>query len=77
MVPTVQGRQVQSTGVQTGGFTTPQTQDAFGALSGVGEKYIGAVAEAKQRANVALSQEASLKLSQAEEDLKTKLYSLK
>lgn len=77
IVPTVQGRQVQSTGVQTGGFTTPQTQDAFGALSGVGEKYIGAVAEAKQRANVALSQEASLKLSQAEEDLKTKLYSLK
>ncbi|EMW0953878.1 transglycosylase SLT domain-containing protein [Citrobacter freundii] len=77
IVPTVQGRQVQSTGVQTGGFTTPQTQDAFGALSGVGEKYIGAVAEAKQRANVALSQEASLKLSQAEEDLKTQLYSLK
>ncbi|WP_079948344.1 transglycosylase SLT domain-containing protein [Salmonella enterica] len=77
IVPTVQGRQVQSTGVQTGGFTTPQTQDAFGALSGVGEKYIGAVAEAKQRANVALSQEASLKLSQSEEDLKTKLYSLK
>lgn len=77
IVPTVQGRQVQSTGVQTGGFTTPQTQDAFGALSGVGEKYIGAVAEAKQRDNVALSQEASLKLSQAEEDLKTQLYSLK
>ncbi|EEM7368376.1 transglycosylase SLT domain-containing protein [Salmonella enterica] len=77
IVPTVQGRRVQSTGVQTGGFTTPQTQDAFGALSGVGEKYIGAVAEAKQRANVALSQEASLKLSQAEEDLKTQLYSLK
>ena len=77
IVPTVQGRQVQSTGVQTGGFTTPQTQDAFGALSGVGEKYIGAVAEAKQRANVALSQEASLNLSQAEEDLKTQLYSLK
>ncbi|HHT2663929.1 TPA: transglycosylase SLT domain-containing protein [Citrobacter freundii] len=77
IVPTVQGRQVQSTGVQTGGFTTPQTQDAFGALSGVGEKYIGAVAEAKQRANVALSQEASLKLSQAEENLKTQLYSLK
>ncbi|HBM9354096.1 TPA: transglycosylase SLT domain-containing protein [Citrobacter freundii] len=77
IVPTVQGRQVQSTGVQTGGFSTPQTQDAFGALSEVGEKYIGAVAEAKQRSNVALSQEASLKLSQAEEDLKTKLYSLK
>ncbi|ECE6694103.1 transglycosylase SLT domain-containing protein [Salmonella enterica] len=77
IVPTVQGRQVQSTGVQTGGFSAPQTQDAFGALSEVGEKYIGAVAEAKQRANVALSQEASLKLSQAEEDLKTQLYSLK
>ncbi|HAT3957227.1 transglycosylase SLT domain-containing protein [Citrobacter freundii] len=77
IVPTVQGRQVQSTGVQTGGFSAPQTQDAFGALSEVGEKYIGAVAEAKQRANVALSQEASLKLSQDEEDLKTQLYSLK
>lgn len=77
IVPTVQGRQVQSTGVQTGGFSAPQNLDAFGALSEVGEKYIGAVAEAKQRANVALSQEASLKLSQAEEDLKTQLYSLK
>ncbi|ENQ3505091.1 transglycosylase SLT domain-containing protein [Enterobacter hormaechei] len=77
IVPTVQGRQVQSTGVQTGGFSTQQTQDAFGALSEVGEKYIGAVAEAKQRANIALSQEANLKLSQAEEDLKTQLYSLK
>lgn len=76
-VPTVQGRQVQSTGVQTGGFSTQQTQDAFGALSEVGEKYIGAVAEAKQRANIALSQDASLKLSQAEENLKTQLYSLK
>lgn len=77
IVPTVQGRQVQSTGVQTGGFSTQQTQDAFGALSEVGEEYIGAVAEAKQRANIALSQEASLRLSQAEEDLKTQLYSLK
>lgn len=77
VVPTVTGRQVQSTGVQTGGFSAPQNLDAFGALSEVGEKYIGAVAEAKQRANVALSQEASLKLSQAEEDLKTQLYSLK
>lgn len=77
IVPTVQGRQIQSTGVQTGGFSAPQNLDAFGALSEVGEKYIGAVAEAKQRANVALSQEASLKLSQAEEDLKTQLYSLK
>lgn len=71
IVPTVQGRQVQSTGVQTGGFSAPQNLDAFGALSEVGEKYIGAVAEAKQRANVALSQEASLKLSQAEEDRKS------
>ncbi|HFW4797642.1 TPA: transglycosylase SLT domain-containing protein [Salmonella enterica subsp. diarizonae serovar 60-67:z35:-] len=77
IVPTVQGRQVQSTGVQTGGFSAPENLDAFGALSEVGEKYIGAVAEAKQRANVALSQEASLKLGQAEEDLKTQLYSLK
>lgn len=78
VVPTTSGRQVQSRGVQTSGFTVRANPEAFGAgLSNVIDKYAGVYAEAKQRANVALSQEASLKLSQAEEDLKTQLYSLK
>lgn len=71
VVPTVQGRQVQSTGVQTGGFNPAPTQDAFGAIAGVGEKYAGAFAEAKQRANVAMVQDASLQLSQRSNDLMT------
>ncbi|UOZ12982.1 transglycosylase SLT domain-containing protein [Enterobacter roggenkampii] len=76
-VPTVNGRQVESRGFQSPGlqaFDTPQTADVLGQVA---EQYAGAFAQAKQRANVALSQEASLKLSQAEEDLKTQLYSLK
>ncbi|WP_372451310.1 hypothetical protein [Cedecea davisae] len=71
VVPTVQGRQVQSTGVQTGGFNPAPTQDAFGAIANVGEKYVGAFAEAKQRANVAMVQDASLQLSQRSNDLMT------
>lgn len=71
VVPTVQGRQVQSTGVQTGGFNPAPTQDALGAIAGVGEKYAGAFAEAKQRANVAMVQDASLQLSQRSNDLMT------
>ncbi|WP_336709635.1 MULTISPECIES: transglycosylase SLT domain-containing protein [unclassified Cedecea] len=57
--------------MQTGGFTPAPTQDAFGAIAGVGEKYAGAFAEAKQRANVAMVQDASLQLSQRSNDLMT------
>ncbi|EJK0229580.1 transglycosylase SLT domain-containing protein [Salmonella enterica] len=77
VVPTTSGRQVQSRGVSTQGFTAFQTPNMGEVIGGVAEQYAGVLAQAKQRANVALSQEASLKLSQAEEDLKTQLYSLK
>ncbi|HAF4754024.1 TPA: transglycosylase SLT domain-containing protein [Salmonella enterica] len=77
VVPTTSGRQVQSRGVSTQGFTAFQTPNMGEVIGGVAEQYAGVLAQAKQRANVALSQEASLKLSQAEENLKTQLYSLK
>jgi len=76
-VPTVTGRQVESRGVQSGGFNTFQVPQTGALVADAADKYMGAFAEAKQRANVALSQEASLKLSQAEEELKTQLFSLK
>ncbi|MEH5097948.1 transglycosylase SLT domain-containing protein [Atlantibacter hermannii] len=76
-VPTVTGRQVETRGVSAPAFQTFAQPDVGDVLSLVAPKAIGVFAEAKQRANVALSQEASLKLSQAEEDLKTQLYSLK
>lgn len=64
VVPTVQGRQVQSQGVSTGGFSAQPSSDIYGAMADIGEKYIGAFGEAKQRANVAMAQDASLQLSQ-------------
>ncbi|ELT8356589.1 transglycosylase SLT domain-containing protein [Salmonella enterica] len=76
-VPTVTGRQVESRGFQSPGFQTFEQPNIGDALVDAGSKAIGVFGEAKQRANVALSQEASLKLSQAEEDLKIQLYSLK
>lgn len=69
VVPTVQGRQVQSQGVSTSGFTTQPQSDLIGGMAKIGEQYIGAVAEAKQRANVAMAQDASLQLSQQSSDL--------
>lgn len=76
-VPTVTGRQVESRGFQSPGFQAFEQPNIGDALVDAGSKAIGVFGQAKQRANVALSQEASLKLSQAEEDLKTQLYSLK
>lgn len=76
-VPTVTGRQVESRGVQSPGFQAFDQPNIGDAIVDAGSKAINVFGQAKQRANVALSQEASLKLSQAEEDLKTKLYSLK
>ncbi|EMX5815516.1 transglycosylase SLT domain-containing protein [Salmonella enterica] len=76
-VPTVTGRQVESRRFQSPGFQTFEQPNIGDALVDAGSKAIGVFGEAKQRANVALSQEASLKLSQAEEDLKIQLYSLK
>ncbi|EMV7410916.1 transglycosylase SLT domain-containing protein [Enterobacter soli] len=77
VVPTVTGREVQSQGFSSPGFQAFEQPNIGDALVDVGSKAISVFGEAKQRANVALSQEASLKLSQAEEDLKTQLYSLK
>ncbi|EFY4161530.1 transglycosylase SLT domain-containing protein [Salmonella enterica] len=76
-VPTVTGRQVESRGFQSPGFQAFDQPNIGDAIVNAGGKAISVFGEAKQRANVALSQEASLKLSQAEEDLKIQLYSLK
>lgn len=68
-VPTTTGRQVQSRGVQSPGlqmFNTPQIADVLGNVS---EQYAGAFVQAKQRANVAMQQDASLQLSQVGSDL--------
>nr|DAF10806.1 MAG TPA: putative lysin [Caudoviricetes sp.] len=69
VVPTTTGRQVESRGVQTGGFTAfnmPQTGEVIADAT---SQYAGAFAEAKQRANVALTQEASLQLNAVGNDL--------
>lgn len=76
-VPTLTGRQVESRGFQSPGFQAFDQPNIGDAIVNAGGKAISVFGEAKQRANVALSQEASLKLSQAEENLKTQLYSLK
>lgn len=70
-VPTVNGRQVESRGFQSPGlqaFDTPQTVDVLGQAA---EQYAGAFAQAKQRADVAQAQDASLQLSQISSDLLT------
>ncbi|MBX8878329.1 hypothetical protein HCH41_05055 [Enterobacter ludwigii] len=70
-VPTVNGRQVESRGFQSPGlqaFDTPQTADVLGQAA---EQYAGAFAQAKQRADVAQAQDASLQLSQVSSDLLT------
>ncbi|HAS1940774.1 TPA: hypothetical protein I4D94_11450 [Enterobacter asburiae] len=70
-VPTVNGRQVESRGFQSPGlqaFNTPQTADVLGQAA---EQYAGAFAQAKQRADVAQAQDASLQLSQISSDLLT------
>ncbi|WP_234103620.1 hypothetical protein [Citrobacter portucalensis] len=70
-VPTVTGRQVESRGFQSPGlqtFNTPQMGDVLG---GVADKYVDVFAQAKQRADVAQAQDASLQLSQISSDLLT------
>lgn len=69
VVPTTSGRQVQSRGVSTQGFTAYQTPDMGEVIGGVAEQYAGVFAQAKQRANVAMAQDASLSLSQISSDL--------
>ncbi|EBN4270961.1 hypothetical protein DO028_13260 [Salmonella enterica] len=69
VVPTTSGRQVQSRGVSTQGFTAFQTPNMGEVIGGVAEQYAGVLAQAKQRANVAMAQDASLSLSQISSDL--------
>ncbi|HAN9188461.1 TPA: hypothetical protein IGP75_003250 [Escherichia coli] len=69
VVPTVSGRQVESRGVQSAGlqtFSQPGIGDAFVRA---GTEAIDVFGQAKQRANIALAQEASLNLSQISSDL--------
>ncbi|EOX6948623.1 MAG: transglycosylase SLT domain-containing protein [Klebsiella michiganensis] len=76
LVPTVQGRQVESRGVSNPGFQTVDQPNIGNAILGAGEQALNVFGEAKQKANVAMAQNASLKLSQTEEELKTQLYGL-
>ncbi|RQN70963.1 hypothetical protein C3441_03165 [Escherichia coli] len=69
VVPTVSGRQVEGRGVQSAGlqtFSQPGIGDAFVRA---GTEAIDVLGQAKQRANIALAQEASLNLSQISSDL--------
>ncbi|MDN3809631.1 hypothetical protein ACVZIW_06540 [Klebsiella aerogenes] len=71
VVPTVTGRQVESRGVSTQGFQAvnqPNITDAFGA---VGTQAIDLFGQAKQRADVAMAQDASLQLTQTASNLMT------
>ncbi len=69
VVPTTSGRQVQSRGISTQGFSSFQTPNVGDVLGDVAEQYAGIITQAKQRANVAMAQDASLSLSQISSDL--------
>lgn len=71
VVPTVTGRQVESRGVQTGGFQAVAQPNISDALVNVGSQALDVFGQAKQRADVAMSQDASLQLTQAASDLMT------
>lgn len=62
IVPTVQGRQVESRGVQTGGFQTVNQPNITDALVNVGNQAIGVFGQAKQQADLALTQDATQRL---------------
>ncbi|SAP82839.1 hypothetical protein [Klebsiella grimontii] len=71
VVPTVTGRQVESRGVQTGGFQAVDQPNISDALVNVGSQALDVFGQAKQRADVAMSQDASLQLTQTASDLMT------
>lgn len=71
VVPTVTGRQVESRGVQTGGFQAVAQPSINDALVNVGSQALDVLGQAKQRADVAMSQDASLQLTQTASDLMT------
>ncbi|WP_219495556.1 hypothetical protein [Proteus terrae] len=69
-VPTYDNRTVMPERLPNNGFSVQSSPDAFGAGFGrVGEQYVGLFAEAKQRANVALAQDALLQLQDHADDL--------
>jgi len=70
-VPTVTGRQVESRGFQSPGMQAFNQPNIGDAISQVAPKAIGVFAQAKQRADVAMAQDASLQLSQVSSDLLT------
>ncbi|EMY8986234.1 hypothetical protein ABCX60_002207 [Salmonella enterica] len=70
-VPTVTGRQVESRGFQSPGFQAFEQPNIGDALTQVGGKALDVFAQAKQRADVAQAQDASLQLSQISSDLLT------
>lgn len=69
VVPTVTGRQVDSRGFQSPGFQAFDQPNIGDAIVNAGGKAISVFGEAKQRANVALTQEATLKLNAVGSDL--------
>ncbi|PSY69702.1 hypothetical protein [Escherichia coli] len=69
VVPTVSGRHVESRGVQSAGLQTFSQQGIGDAFVRAGTEAIDVLGQAKQRANIALAQEASLNLSQISSDL--------
>lgn len=71
VVPTVAGRQVESRGVQTGGFQAVSQPNAGDALLSAGSQALDVFGQAKQRADVAMAQDASLQLTQTASDLMT------
>lgn len=70
IVPTYKEQQVSSSPLPNNGFSVQSNPNQFGAGFGqVAEQYTGLFAEAKQRANVALAQDASLQLRQKANEL--------
>ncbi|ELZ5060668.1 hypothetical protein UYK21_003371 [Enterobacter hormaechei] len=70
-VPTVSGRQVESRGFQSPGLQAFEQPNVGDVISQVAPKAIDMFAQAKQRADVAQAQDASLQLSQVSSDLLT------
>lgn len=70
-VPTVTGRQVEGRGFQSPGMQAFDQPNIGDAISQVAPKAIDVFAQAKQRADVAMAQDASLQLSQVSSDLLT------
>lgn len=71
VVPTVAGRQVESRGVSTQGFQAFDQPNAGDALLSTGSQALDVFGQAKQRADVAMAQDASLQLTQTASDLMT------